>query len=499
MITTGSELTGLFSATAPTRRGFPGFAISIALHGIGIALLSYGLLYNPVIKTDPISSNYKVRHLDLHVPETAASRAAEALYPTQKLTPHPEMPPHGMGAGDGAAEQTARNEPHPRAVPAIRLPEGGNSKATLIQPEIRTHMVLSEEAPVPTVMIWTPEVKTTPRVVPPPPDRPTTANDQTSVEVPNEELNPAELPLAATNRPSTVQAPPAGSTSPVAMKGATDVHIAPSTVSRTSDPPTPAAVLSISDLRMNEGTAVLPPLNEARGKGVKDGIATGQPTSALGANGGATAGAGTTGGGNAGGGSAASGNAAGGTAGSARSLSKGTGTAVADAQRTGQEPSAAGETAEHIQLPKDGKFSVIVVGSSLSDRYPEIEPVWSDRVAYTAYLHVGTPKAWILQYAQLRSVDAAAGGAVTQLVAPWPYDIMRPNLLSRDLNADALMVHGVLNELGRLENLAIAYPQGYIHGSFVLGQLRQWQFRPAQQQGKPTAVEVLLIIPGDSD
>jgi hypothetical protein len=84
---------------------------------------------------------------------------------------------------------------------------------------------------------------------------------------------------------------------------------------------------------------------------------------------------------------------------------------------------------------------------------------------------------------------------VAHLEAPWPYDILRPNLLSKDLNADALMVHGVLNESGRLVNLAIAYPQGYIHGSYVLHELQQWQFRPAQQQGKPSAVEILLIIP----
>jgi hypothetical protein len=72
-------------------------------------------------------------------------------------------------------------------------------------------------------------------------------------------------------------------------------------------------------------------------------------------------------------------------------------------------------------------------------------------------------------------------------------------VLSKDLNADALMVHGVLNDAGRLENLAIAYPEGYVHARFVLAELRQWQFRPARQLGKAVPVEVLLIIPEQTD
>jgi hypothetical protein len=172
---------------------------------------------------------------------------------------------------------------------------------------------------------------------------------------------------------------------------------------------------------------------------------------------------------------------------------------VADAQSAAPADLVAGESAERIQLPPDGRFGVVVVGSSLAERYPEALQIWSDRVAYTAYLHVGTPKAWILQYAQLRASDAAAGGGVDHLDAPWPYDIVRPNLLARDVNGDALMVHGVLNETGHLEQLAVAFPQGYPHASFVLNSLSKWQFRPARQGGHPTAVEVLLIIPEELD
>jgi hypothetical protein len=154
-------------------------------------------------------------------------------------------------------------------------------------------------------------------------------------------------------------------------------------------------------------------------------------------------------------------------------------------------------TTDHIQMPKDGRFGVIVVGTSLADVYPETTQIWSDRVAYTAYLHVGLTKNWILQYAQVRSAEAADNGNVARLEAPWPYDILRPNLVSSDLNADALMIHGILNEAGQLESLVVAFPQQFAQAAFVLQALEKWQFRPARQQGKPTAVEVLLIIPDE--
>jgi hypothetical protein len=74
---------------------------------------------------------------------------------------------------------------------------------------------------------------------------------------------------------------------------------------------------------------------------------------------------------------------------------------------------------------------------------------------------------------------------------------MRPNRVSSDLNADALMVHGFLNQAGRFESLVIAFPLQYIRAAFVLHALQQWQFRPARQNGKPISIEVLLIIPDE--
>lgn len=465
---TGDELTGLFQAQATGRRGYPAFALSSVLHGLGVLMVSWALLHNPTIVRDPLSRNYKVRHLQLDAPETAGSRDAEALYPNQRPGARAARNEDRKAGRSGRGEQAAEIQQSHADVPPLKLPEGGQGKQMIVQPEIKANTTVAQQVPLPTVLIWTPpELKKATEVAPPVPDKPNTVNVQTSLELPNEELEMADLPQSSTERPTVFKTAAAGNSSPVAVKGPEEAKTPPSTVSKAAVEPTSAPILTVSDLRMDKGTVALPPVNETKGNTDKAGAQQSlQEGTALGQSG---------------------------TGEPARVT--GSSVRVDDAQDSAQNGSAAGESAEHIQLPQDGRFGVVVLGAPLSDQYPETLQVWSDRVAYTAYLHVGTPKAWILQYAQLRSADAAGAGAVAHLDAPWPYDILRPNLLSKDLNADALMVHGVLNEAGRLVNLAIAYPEEYAHGSFVLHELGQWKFRPAEQKGKATAVEVLLIIP----
>jgi hypothetical protein len=146
-------------------------------------------------------------------------------------------------------------------------------------------------------------------------------------------------------------------------------------------------------------------------------------------------------------------------------------------------------------LPKDGQFGAVVVGSSLVEKFPETAEIMSGRFTYTVYLHVGLPKSWILQYSLPRSADGASAGNSTRIQAPWPYNIVRPNILPGEINADALMIHGFVNQQGRFEGLAIAFPQEFPQGQFVLDAIQQWQFRPAMQNGQISTVEVLLIIP----
>ena len=125
--------------------------------------------------------------------------------------------------------------------------------------------------------------------------------------------------------------------------------------------------------------------------------------------------------------------------------------------------------------------------------------VWNGRVAYTVYLHVGLTRSWVLQYSLSLSADASAGGAIARLEAPWPYNIVRPNLEPGAIDADALMVHGFVNQEGRFETLSIVFPQSFSQAQFVFAALEKWQFRPAMRDGQPAKVEILLIIPEQLD
>jgi len=125
--------------------------------------------------------------------------------------------------------------------------------------------------------------------------------------------------------------------------------------------------------------------------------------------------------------------------------------------------------------------------------------IWNDRVAYTVYLHVGLSKSWILQYSLPRSAEAAEAGNIAHLEAPWPYNIVRPNISPDAINSDALLVHGFVNQEGRFEFLSIAFPPQFQQAQYVLNALNQWQFRPAAQNGQVEKVEVLLIIPEEQD
>jgi hypothetical protein len=148
----------------------------------------------------------------------------------------------------------------------------------------------------------------------------------------------------------------------------------------------------------------------------------------------------------------------------------------------------------HIRLPKDGQFGVVVVGSSLADDYPETVAIWSGRFVYTVYLHVGLHKSWILQYALPPVAEASS---TTRPEAPWPYEIVRPEPIG--LTSAAVMVHGFIDATGHFVRLAIVSPAGLPQRAAVLEALRQWQFRPARQNGESAEVEVLLVIPEEGE
>lgn len=531
-----SQMITLFSE--PSRSGsFPSpFVISILLHASCFSLLTARMIENHHIIERFPTSRFAVRVLDFHSTEPQARQAASGgiAYPSSipGLRPAAHQPSSGgSSAGSPAVtRQTAKLMPAPQ---------------TLIQPDLPSDLVSFKKIPVPLVVLWSPE-KTAPvkKIAPPLPDKAAIAVVRPSLDMPIKEENLADLRISSSVFVTQTPAAPPSTTSPIVVHGPEEVKKVPQTTSKPAEQqtPTPARVVSLSDTRVAQGSVVIPLVNESSSKDSPGTTVPGQlkdlspagignsTSKNVGTGAGKGSGdragnapdiAGVAGAGHANSNDAASKDS---KADSGRNSPDGaTGVTVkpvASGQATGQTASqtkaqvgavsgqAQGASSGagvgvrpagvHISLPKDGQFGVVVVGSSIAESYPETAELWSGRMASTVYLRVGLAKSWILQYSLPRLLDAETVGG-GRLEAPWPYEIVRPNLDLADMDADALILHGFVNKDGRFEKLEVAFPAQFVQTAMVLSVLNQWQFRPAKQNGQLTGVEVLLIIPALTD
>jgi hypothetical protein len=446
------------------------FVVSILAHAAAVSLLSFGIIYTPDINDRIVTQRYSVRHLEMHTPKARPQQSAAAgiAIPGSKSdVPRPSKAAQKPAAHEAVLRQTADAELGPQ---------------TLVQPDLSETVKLTEETPVPTVTIWTPKKEQVKTVVAPLPEAATASDVKPSLKAPNEEIDLADLAIASSDHPTADQPIFPGTTSPLVVHGPEPVKLAPVTTSQSTAQPTPTAVMSISDLRMPDGTATLPPVNQTTLKNESGAMTPGDasPGKLLSKD---TGGVGkVVGSGDSGEPEAVAGIRSGAKPGS------GSGSGADD-----------GPPTERFTLPRNGQFGAVVVGASLEERFPEMSGIWNDRVAYTVYLHVGLSKSWILQYSLPRSAEAAEAGNIAHLEAPWPYNIVRPNISPDAINSDALLVHGFVNQEGRFEFLSIAFPPQFQQAQYVLNALNQWQFRPAAQNGQVEKVEVLLIIPEEQD
>jgi len=351
---------------------------------------------------------------------------------------------------------------------------------TLIQPDIPDPVKIAEETPVPTVVIWSPKKELVKNLVAPLPEKATASDVEPSMHAPNQEIDLGDISISSTNTPTNSLPVFSKTTSPLVVHGPNMVQLAPVTASQTSAQPTPTAVMSISDLRMPDGTATLPPVNQTTTQNESGILAPGQASAGQKSN--QAEGIGT--------------NQAAGDSGEPNGVAgPHNGTKAGAGEGSGDN----GLTTTQFNLPRNGEFGAVVVGSSLQEKFPEMSGIWNDRVAYTVYLHVGLTKSWILQYSLPRTSEASQSGNVARLEAPWPFNIVRPNLTADAFNSDAILVHGFVNQAGRFESLSLSFPPGFLQAQFVLDALNQWQFRPAVRDGQQEKVEVLLIIPEELD
>lgn len=468
----------LFSDRPEPGRQPYSFLVSILVHVAVIGLVTLGLMSAPQVKTPPLAQHYEVRHIDLHTLESPMQRAAHSGI--EQFRPHPvtqKLPP----GGGAAANQLVMRQ-------IVQAPQGPQ---TLLQPDIPKPVALTQEIPVPTVVVWNGKKTSAKTLVPPLPEKPAVSDVQPSLQVPNDEQNLDIIALTANDLATQPQPFFPSTTSPVVVRGPEPAPPTPVTTAQGATQPTPTSLMSLSDLEMDNGEVTLPPVNESATSNSPGALAAGKAQDSTQA--GQVNPAGRPGETGAGQGTPNAGEAPD-TAAAAQGDETASGQPGAPQAGSGRgnQPSTA-----HISLPHDGQFGAVVVGSSMEEKYPETAPLWSGRLSYTVFLHVGLSKSWILQYSLSQADNAAASGNITHIEAPWPYNIIRPNITPGTIDADALMVHGFITPAGRFQTLTVLFPPQFEQAQFVLDALSQWQFRPATQNGQNVLVEVLLIIPDE--
>lgn len=480
------------------------FVASILVHGAIIALVYLAVVFAPRIDTHA-RVRYDMRQLDLHVPdsELARLRSGADSFPG----------PLSAEKSPGTRGDEAAHRPSPKLIPHAAI-----GPQTIMQPDLKIAALLDHEIPLPKVVLWSSNKVVVKKIVAPKPQKPPSVDVKPQVEMPNQEVNLADIPLASTSKLVLHPLAPASNTTPIVVpKPAQQIDVSPVTTTQNQLQPAPAAVMSLSDITVKDANVALPAVNEAA-RGDANGSLAAANRKPLPGPGNANAAANSTGNGSSpkpgihpGTGSTNQANLVGAGTGNSRAPSSGGGKSSQPGGGGNGAGNGAGQTAgtgtgdddrpsaTKIALPPSGRFGAVVTGTSLQDQFPDMGNVWQGRMAYTVYLHVGTVKSWLLQYALPRTAEAAEAGSIGQLDAPWPFNIVRPNLAPGVINADALMVHGFVNTAGRFEDLNIVFPPAFPLTDFVLQSLSQWQFRPAAQNGKPIRTEVLLVIPDEDE
>jgi hypothetical protein len=497
-------------------RRLPGFVLSVLLH----CLVMAALLGLPSGKAPRTAERARIYHYSVqlirltipkYVPQTQPVQRPMLVRIPRRATAEARASADASSS-DGAGQQSAAAEPQRArafSMPAFAMAQP--VRQTLVRPDVAPGITLKRDVPLPTLLLAfdqkppaypvkrfvTPALRQVQKtaaltVVAAAPDLAGTAASASNLKV---TAAMAELPRLPVPPPAMAQAPSSAVSSNAASGSAQAVPPSINVLSLSENPVLPNELL------------VIPPANQIAGGVTADldgtrpgtkGLGNGRGDSARDARGdghgngaGAAAGKGLSG---SGGGPGTANGAGDGlvAAGLGKSNSEAAGNAAVPGGDSGLRAGLPGTT--ELNLPKDGKFGVVVLGSTAAAPYPESSGVMSGKVVYTVYLRVGQRKNWILQYSLPRSAVAVSRveGTKIPLEAPWPYLIVRPYIIGE---ADYVLVRGNISEKGHFDQLALVFPQEMEKKDLLLRSLGQWEFRAASRDGMPTAVDVLLIIP----
>jgi hypothetical protein len=156
-------------------------------------------------------------------------------------------------------------------------------------------------------------------------------------------------------------------------------------------------------------------------------------------------------------------------------------------------------------LPPQTSYSLTIVSTGTSGGGLGDFGVFNDEKVYTVYLDMRRTAqdpmpAWTLQYALLNSPDPQNTAAAKRAQVAPPFLVVKhlpklpPELVSKYLKSQ-IVVYGVLDEDGKLGSVSIKQSPDSRFAAPLLEVLQKWVFRPAEVNGHPVPIKVLLGIP----
>jgi Gram-negative bacterial TonB protein C-terminal len=155
-----------------------------------------------------------------------------------------------------------------------------------------------------------------------------------------------------------------------------------------------------------------------------------------------------------------------------------------------------------VRFPSQTAYGMTVVSLAESGGGLPDFGVFKEEKVYTVYLDMrqttdDPAPSYTLQYAPMLS----AGQATTDqgpLTPPYPLNKPVPPMnseLMRRYLRDVVIVYAILQSDGKLQQLSVMQSPDARFNPPILATLRLWTFRPAQMNGKPVGVKVLVGIP----
>src|SRR5260370_30647696 len=239
----------LFAEPPESRRDPFSLLLSVLLHGAVSGLMLYVLVHSPRIETLSPREHYSVRLLEMHVAKPEPQEVKDDAY----------WPFVRTGASALAPVVTQSGHFHVAIQSAFRLP----SPRILAQPNAPSDVTVPQSVAIPLVLLVSPVNLPTQKIVPPSLPEPTHADVQPVLELPNGEKVVSEIALAVSPlNPKDVSVIPS-TTTPIRIRGSNQENGLPQTRTDSVAPADPATVMAISEVRMTEGTIVLPRASQA--------------------------------------------------------------------------------------------------------------------------------------------------------------------------------------------------------------------------------------------